>query len=275
MTMLRARLVPSILVATLAIAIQPVDVGNATERLNNFFVLRSDQITVWVSLGQRESLSCSITGTGDNAQMQCNSYSTENSFPLVYHTALLVGSDGVGYVVKCGGGLLRRIGCHPLNAGSVLPGIVKGGKIAISEGEKTSSYGIVTSAFIGNVSAPASPEGSQGIHPEPRTQNVSSEGPTVKPVTHDESAVAPGPKGGAVQTGGVGQGDRCEAMIMSDPKGGEIYVDGKFVGNTPSVLSLTQGPHKVEVTLKGYKPWARDLESTTGSKITIQAVLEQ
>ena len=46
------------------------------------------------------------------------------------------------------------------------------------------------------------------------------------------------------------------------------------MGSTPSVLSLTKGDHKVEVTLKGYKRWARDLEITSGSKITIQAVLE-
>jgi hypothetical protein len=249
--------------------------GNATERLNNFFVLRTDRVTVWVSMGQQENLSCSITGSGDSAQMRCSSYSTENSFPLVYHTALLVGSDGVGYVVKCGGGLLRRIGCHPLNAGIVLPGVVKGGKIAIAEGEKTSNYSIVTSAFVGDVATQPSSEGRQGTPPEAQTQNVSSQGPTVKPAIHNESPGVSGREGAAVETGGGGQGGRCDAMVMSEPKGAEIYVDGKFMGSTPSVLSLTKGAHKVEVVLKGYKRWARDLEIATGSKITIQAVLEQ
>ena len=101
--MRRAPLVLVFLATTLVVTTQPVDAGNATERLNDFFVLRTDRVTVWVSMGQRESLSCSITGTGDSAQMQCSSYSTQNSIPLVYNTALLVGSDGVGYVVKCGG----------------------------------------------------------------------------------------------------------------------------------------------------------------------------
>ena len=217
-------------------------------------MLRSDRVTVWVSTGQHESLSCSITGTGYSAQMQCSSSSSQNSVPLVYHTALLVGSDGVGYIVKCGGGLLRRIGCHPLNAGIVLPGVVKDGRIAISEGEKTSNYSIVTSAFVGNVSTQVSPEGSQRVQPGSRTQNVSSGAQTVRPVALGEPPAAAGREVATAETSAVGsQGEWCSAMVTSDPKGGNIYVDGRFVGNTPSVLSLKQGPHKVEVVLKGYK----------------------
>ena len=81
-------------------------------------------------------------------------------------------------------------------------------------------------------------------------------------------------------TGGVGNLDRevkdqGDVMLMSEPKGAEIYVDGKFMGSTPSVVSLSPGSHEVLITSKGYKAWTRKLEVTKHSKVTIQADLEQ
>jgi len=81
-------------------------------------------------------------------------------------------------------------------------------------------------------------------------------------------------------TRGVGDQDRevkdqVDVMLMSEPKGAEIYVDGKFMGSTPSVVSLSPGSHEVLISCKGYRPWARKLEVTKHSKVTIQAVLEQ
>jgi hypothetical protein len=206
--------------------------------------------------------------------MHCSSYSSQNAIPLVYNTALLVGSDGVGYIVKCGGGLLRRIGCHPLTAGIVLPGVVAGGKISISAGGKATNYRIVTSAFVGKLSQGASPE----PIPEPKAPSrpqLASDGPGVKQAIHSEPSERP-----SEGTGGVGEKDRevkdqGDVMLMSEPKGAEIYVDGKFMGSTPSVVSLSPGSHDVLITSKGYRPWARKLEVTKHSKVTIQAVLEQ
>jgi hypothetical protein len=51
--------------------------------------------------------------------------------------------------------------------------------------------------------------------------------------------------------------------ITSSPSGGEIYVDGKFFGNTPSDISLTTGEHTVKITLGG-KEWTRTVQITAG-----------
>jgi len=61
--------------------------------------------------------------------------------------------------------------------------------------------------------------------------------------------------------------------ILSTPGGADIYVDGKFVGNTPSLVELALGSHNVRIEAQGCKPWARVLDVTAGSKVTIQAVL--
>jgi hypothetical protein len=62
--------------------------------------------------------------------------------------------------------------------------------------------------------------------------------------------------------------------IMSDPPGAEIYVDGKFAGQTPSTIPLGAGSHHVEVKASGRQSWARDLEVFNDSHLTLHPVLE-
>lgn len=53
----------------------------------------------------------------------------------------------------------------------------------------------------------------------------------------------------------------------------DITVDGAFVGNTPSELSLKSGKHLIAVTKKGYTTWSRTL-MVSGPSIHIDADLE-
>jgi hypothetical protein len=62
--------------------------------------------------------------------------------------------------------------------------------------------------------------------------------------------------------------------IASDPAGAEIYVDGKFVGQTPSKILLESGSHRVELRAAGRNKWERELEVTTDSELTLHPVLE-
>jgi S1-C subfamily serine protease len=62
--------------------------------------------------------------------------------------------------------------------------------------------------------------------------------------------------------------------ISSDPPGADITVDGKFVGNTPSTLMLSAGPHAVEVKAPGRRAWERKLEVLKESQVTLKASLE-
>jgi hypothetical protein len=57
--------------------------------------------------------------------------------------------------------------------------------------------------------------------------------------------------------------------ITSLPSGGEIYVDGKFFGNTPSDITLPVGEHALKITIGG-KEWSRTIEITPG-EITVRA----
>jgi len=55
----------------------------------------------------------------------------------------------------------------------------------------------------------------------------------------------------------------------------EIYVDGKFVGESPATLQLTTGVHHIEVKAVGKKAWERNLEVMKDSQVTLHPLLEQ
>lgn len=76
----------------------------------------------------------------------------------------------------------------------------------------------------------------------------------------------------------AGDGDKSggsgTVAIASEPAGAEIYVDGKFVGQTPSTIHLASGVHRVVVKAGGKRSWERELEVTKDSQLTLHPVLE-
>jgi len=66
-----------------------------------------------------------------------------------------------------------------------------------------------------------------------------------------------------------------KCSFASTPAGAEISVDGKYVGSTPSILSLGVGTHAVEVSLPGFVEWKRELTVSAGSELTVNAALEK
>lgn len=55
--------------------------------------------------------------------------------------------------------------------------------------------------------------------------------------------------------------------ISSTPDGAEVYVDGKFVGNTPETLKLPVGPHSIKIVGEGKKDWVRSIEILKDSQL--------
>src|SRR5690348_3080073 len=64
-----------------------------------------------------------------------------------------------------------------------------------------------------------------------------------------------------------------EVAITCDVDDAEVYVDGKFVGQTPSKLQLASGIHHIEVKSDGGREWDRDLEVLKDSRLTLHPVL--
>ena len=53
--------------------------------------------------------------------------------------------------------------------------------------------------------------------------------------------------------------------ISSTPSGADIEVDGSFVGNTPSSVTVPSGEHEISISKSGYGAWSRKLKASTGT----------
>ena len=65
-------------------------------------------------------------------------------------------------------------------------------------------------------------------------------------------------------------------LIDSAPRGAEIRIDGKFIGNTPQRLARTSVPTplKIEVIKKNFRPYVREVSPQPGGTVRIDAELE-
>lgn len=63
-------------------------------------------------------------------------------------------------------------------------------------------------------------------------------------------------------------------VIDSTPPNADIEIDGGFVGNTPSSVSVTPGSHQIAVKKKGFTDWTKTL-NVTGGTVHLNAELEQ
>ena len=52
--------------------------------------------------------------------------------------------------------------------------------------------------------------------------------------------------------------------IASNPSGADIEIDGKFVGNTPSSVSIAPGDHEIAVKKSGFAEWNRKMSVSAG-----------
>ncbi len=111
----------------------------------------------------------------------------------------------------------------------------------------------------------ASPSPAASPAPAPKSASAPSESPT--------PAQSPGPAQTPASVTSNSQAVRCS--FSSTPVGAEITLDGKYVGSTPSTVNVAPGAHAVVISMPGFAQWKRDLTVTTGSELTVNAVLEK
>jgi hypothetical protein len=63
-----------------------------------------------------------------------------------------------------------------------------------------------------------------------------------------------------------------ELNLSSTPAEAEISIDGNFVGNTPSSVSVATGDHMISIRMEGYEPWDRTIHTSAG-KVNLSAML--
>jgi hypothetical protein len=78
----------------------------------------------------------------------------------------------------------------------------------------------------------------------------------------------------ATPTSGTAPVVQASLAIDSTPAGADVEIDGAFVGNTPSTLTVAPGSHKVAVKKKGFTDWTKTL-NVSGGTVHLNAELEQ
>jgi hypothetical protein len=71
----------------------------------------------------------------------------------------------------------------------------------------------------------------------------------------------------------TGAGGVASVSINSNLPGSDIEVDGAFVGDTPTTISLSSGMHQISVR-NGNAVWQRNLQVTPGNTVSLNAQLE-
>jgi len=66
----------------------------------------------------------------------------------------------------------------------------------------------------------------------------------------------------------------AKLQLSSNPAGADIEVDGSFMGNTPSAISLKPGEYVVAIKKTGYKNWEKKVK-VAGGDINLTAELEK
>ncbi len=92
------------------------------------------------------------------------------------------------------------------------------------------------------------------------------------PATPDAGST-PAPSSNAVAP--AGSDAVASVQLSSNPAGAEITIDGNYVGNTPSLIKLGPGTHSIRMTLPGYAPWVRSIETAAGESRNFAATLEK
>ena len=68
-------------------------------------------------------------------------------------------------------------------------------------------------------------------------------------------------------------GTSSDVAVTSNPAGADIEVDGAFVGDTPSMITITAGDHTISLKKQGFTPWERTVK-VSGGKLQITAELQ-
>ena len=94
------------------------------------------------------------------------------------------------------------------------------------------------------------------------------------PVMHDREGPLTAASVNAIRAATAGTAPLDGSVsIASEPTGADIYVDGNFAGQTPSMLRLAEGRHRIELKSSGKQSWSRDLVVTKDSSLTLHPTL--
>jgi len=116
--------------------------------------------------------------------------------------------------------------------------------------------------LVDTAGRPRPPVSAAAVQPVPAVAVLQQNPPVPAPTTPPASAQEVLP-------------EKVKCSFSSTPSGAEITLDGRYVGNTPSVIGLTTGTHVVVLFTPGFAQWKKELTVSSGSEVTVSASLQK
>ena len=133
--------------------------------------------------------------------------------------------------------------------------------------ERKQLYQLVASVSAPSPGAAATPQTPAAAPPQSSPQPV--------PVPHAAAPPQTSPVPAPVPPPGVPKG-KVKCNFSSTPSGADITVDDwKYVGSTPSEISLSTGTHVIVISMPGFAEWKRELMVAPDSVVNVTAILEK
>jgi hypothetical protein len=153
-------------------------------------------------------------------------------------------------------------------------GVMADGALAATVGQKPSYNRKVLTTFVTLLKQgqAAMTSGATSM-PEPGARLTQPTG--VTPKQADSVATAqPTPSGAPVQPPSRPLVQEAMVEFWSDPAGADIEVDGKYIGSTPSTITLQAGEHTITMRKQDFGTWQKTIKVTSGN-LRVAAYMQQ
>lgn len=221
------------------------------------------QITIKVLSSHTEStpLSSDDNGVPKNCgTMDYDAYCHHSRNAIVRHFMTVEASNGKSYTLACTVDSIWSK-CASLPEGAVFS--AQEIKRGITVWYPNAKGKVVKQTYV---LVPAGSESAKAQSPQPAS-SISTQADDAANATQAEAA-------NTTPAGSV-PNDRVKCNFASTPSGAEILLDGKYFGNTPSVIVVTAGTHNVVLSMPGFAEWKRELTVTAGSDVDVNAALQK
>jgi hypothetical protein len=203
-----------------------------------------------------------------------DAYCNEGKNAAEEHVMVVQDANGDRYTISCVVDS-RWSKCSPLPVGFKVDGRQEKGGITVVYED---SHGRDKKEFYRIVDTKIAPEPASAANSAPPTADSQARASlpprTAPPVTTGVSA-QPISTSLSPHIGQSGISEFVHCAFSTTPPGAEITLDGKYVGNTPSDITIPTGAHTVLYTLPGYATWTRDLTVLPASELNVSAVLQK
>lgn len=203
-------------------------------------------------------------------------YCNDSRVPSGQHIMVVQDTKGNSYTISCTVDS-RWSKCAGLPVGQSFDARKeKGGLTVVSEDshgrDKKEFYHLVDTSDTSQPAPAAAARPSAGADPQTRPVAASPRS-SASGVSATTGAASP-PVSSALKPR-FDSADSVRCKFTTTPAGADIILDGKYVGNTPSEITLSTSAHSVVFTLPGFVQWKRDLTVLPGSELNVSANLQK